>query len=172
MKKFIILGIVMIVFYTLGSQAMEQSLRVPDDALRIRVIPNSNADRDQKIKQKIKSEIQMTIYDLLKDAKDTGEARKIINDNLDNIDNDVKKLLIKENYNLGYNINYGYNYFPPKTYNGITYDEGYYESLVVKLGKGEGDNWWCVLYPPLCLIEEDNDNYKSLVKEILDKYFQ
>lgn len=161
----------MLTFYTYSSLALEKNLTIPDEALRIRVIPNSNSEKDQQIKQEVKTEMQETMYGLLKNVKDVNEARKIINDNLDTVDKDVKRLLIKENYNLGYNINYGYNYFPEKTYNGVTYDEGYYESLVVKLGKGEGDNWWCVLYPPLCLIEEDNSNYKSLVKEILEKYF-
>ena len=65
------------------------------------------------------------------------------------------------------------NYFPSKEYKGVKYEEGYYESLVITLGKGEGDNWWCVLFPPLCLIEGEEDTeveYKSIVMEILDKY--
>ncbi|MBQ9011225.1 MAG: stage II sporulation protein R, partial [Bacilli bacterium] len=53
-------------------------------------------------------------------------------------------------------------------YKGVKYKEGYYESLLVTLGKGKGDNWWCVLFPPLCLIEADESSdvqYKSFVKE-------
>jgi stage II sporulation protein R len=150
---------------------MEQNLRIPNDALRIRVIPNSNDEEDQLIKNKVKVKMQNIMYNLLKDAKSTEDARKIINDNLDNIDNEVGTLLLTEGYNQKYNINYGYNYFPEKNYKGVTYEEGYYESLVIKLGSGKGDNWWCVLYPPLCLIEEDNENYKSLIEEILNKYF-
>ena len=62
---------------------------------------------------------------------------------------------------------------PEKEYKGTTYEEGYYESLVITLGSGEGDNWWCVLFPPLCLLEaEDSDDveYTSYVKELVDKY--
>ena len=101
------------------------------------------------------------------------EARKIIVDNLELVDKDVEKVLNNEGYDLGYDINYGYNYFPSKEYKGVKYEEGYYESLLITLGKGEGDNWWCVLFPPLCLIEaDDNDDveYKSIVSEILEKY--
>ena len=75
--------------------------------------------------------------------------------------------------NLGYKINFGQNYFNKKKYKGITYEEGYYESLLIILGKGEGDNWWCVLFPPLCLIEaEESDKveYKFFIKELIEKY--
>ena len=67
--------------------------------------------------------------------------------------------------------------FPEKEYKGVVYDEGYYESLLVTLGEGKGDNFWCVLFPPLCLMEaEETDDtteveYKSFIKEIIEKYF-
>ena len=113
------------------------------------------------------------MYDLLKDAKSSEEASEIIKNNLELVDNDVKKILEDNNYDLGYKINYGYNYFPEKEYKGVKYEEGYYESLLVTLGKGEGDNWWCVLFPPLCLIEgeeADKVEYKSIVEQIIKKY--
>ena len=80
----------------------------------------------------------------------------------------------ENNYNISYNLNFGQNYFPKKDFKGITYDAGYYESVVVNLGKAEGDNWWCVLFPPLCLLEaEESDEveYKFFVKELIEKYF-
>ena len=70
-------------------------------------------------------------------------------------------------------FNLGLNYFPEKEFKGITYDEGYYESLVITIGEGKGDNWWCVLFPPLCMLEAEESTdveYKSFVKEIVDKY--
>ena len=70
-----------------------------------------------------------------------------------------------------FNISYGQNYFPSKEYKGMTYKEGNYNSLIIKLGRGEGLNFWCVLFPPLCLIDEDTESYPSLIKEIINKYF-
>ena len=172
MKKIIILLSAIFIFYLGISDIMVKGLEIPEDAIRIRVVPNSNSDYDQDIKSKVKSELQTKMYDLLKDAKNSTEAEKIIEKNLKKIDKDINNLLIKEKYNEGYVINFGYNYFPEKEYKGITYKEGYYESLLVTLGEGKGDNWWCVLFPPLCLIEEDTEDseYKSLVKEVLDKF--
>ena len=74
-------------------------------------------------------------------------------------------------------VNFGYNYFPPKEYKGIKYDEGYYESLVVTLCEGKGDNWWCVLFPPICALEEDSENYEKIeysfyIKEMFNKYLK
>ena len=149
------------------------SLVIPDEAIRIRVIANSDSEYDQTIKKEIKTNIQYKLYDLLKNAKGINEARKIINDNLNDIDNEVYTVLESNHYNLNYKINYGLNYFPSKEYKGTSYNEGYYESLVITLGNGEGNNWWCVLFPPLCLLEaEESENieYTSYVKELIDKY--
>ena len=90
-----------------------------------------------------------------------------IKENLKTVDN------ILEKYNINYDISYGNNYFPKKIYKGVTYPEGKYQSLVITLGEGKGDNWWCVLFPPLCLIEaeesEENIEYSSFFKTIFDK---
>ena len=67
------------------------------------------------------------------------------------------------------------NYFPEKEYKGIVYEEGEYESLVITLGNGLGENFWCVLFPPLCLLDSEEEvedvEYTSFVKELVEKYF-
>ena len=171
MKQSIILFISVIIFYILLGQVT--SYVIPDDAIRIRVIANSDSAYDQEIKNKVKTKVQYQMYDLLKDTKGSSEAREVINANLGSINNNVEDILLANNYKLGYHINYGLNYFPAKEYKGTTYDEGYYESLVITLGNGEGNNWWCVLFPPLCLLEAEDATdveYTSYVKELIDKY--
>jgi len=171
MKKLIIIFIFIIMFYMMVGHV--GSLIIPEEALRIRVIANSDSDYDQQIKTKVKENVQYKIYNLLKDTKGIDEARTIINNNLSYIDTEVMKTLQNLNYNLGYDINYGLNYFPSKEYKGTIYEEGYYESLVITLGSGQGSNWWCVLFPPLCLLEaEESDvvEYTSFVKELISKY--
>lgn len=174
MKKTITLLLIIGCFYLFVSTVMAEKVIIPDDALRIRVVPNSNSDYDQKIKGKVRDELEVTMYDMLKEAGSSEEARRIIEDNLERIKVGVGDVLKNNNYDKPFEVNFGYNYFPEKEYKGVTYDEGYYESLLVTLGEGKGDNWWCVLFPPLCLIEaEENTDtqYKSLVKELIDKYF-
>ena len=116
------------------------------------------------------------MQNLLKDAKSTEEARTIITNNLTNLNKNLDTYLHQLNYNTSYRINFGLNYFPEKEYKGIKYKEGLYESVLITLGEGKGNNWWCVLFPPICLLEaeetETNEvEYKSFVKEIIEKYF-
>ncbi|MBD9085705.1 stage II sporulation protein R [bacterium] len=146
---------------------------IPDEAIRLRVLANSNSEYDQQIKLEIKDQIQIDLYNLLKDTKGIEEARKIIKKNIPNISSKVEKILEQENYQERFSIDFGSHYFPEKEFKGITYEEGYYESLLITLGKGEGNNWWCVLFPPLCLVEaEESDEveYKFFIKELIDKY--
>lgn len=147
---------------------------IPKEAIRLRVLANSNSEYDQSIKRTVSEQIQIKMYELLKDTKGVEEARKIINRNMNDIEDEVKKTLDENNYKLGYKINYGLNYFPEKEYKGVSYEEGYYESLLITLGEGKGNNWWCVLFPPLCLVEaEESDEveYKFFIQELFDKYF-
>ena len=171
MKKIILCIFGTILFYMMIGHV--SSYMIPEDALRIRVIANSDSEYDQEIKLLVKEKLQMKLYNLLKNTKGVNDARKIINDNLPNIQADVDMVLKDLNYELGFDINYGMNYFPSKEYKGVLYEEGYYESLVITLGNGEGNNWWCVLFPPLCLLEAEESTdveYTSYVKELIDKY--
>ena len=166
MKKGLIIFIVIVILFTLGKITAETNI-IPNEAIRLRVIANSNSEYDQQVKMKVSDRLQQDIYNILKNTKGIEEARKKINENLDEIDANVKETLIKENYPLDYTINFGENYFPSKEYKGIKYDAGYYESVLVTLGEGKGKNWWCVLFPPLCLIEAEESaevEYKFFVQ--------
>lgn len=172
MKYIGTLVMVIVVYFIIGNVVATNNL-IPEDAIRIRVIANSDSEYDQQIKYKVKDSIQVKIFNLLKNVKGSENARKVIKHNLENIKMDVSNTLLSENYNLDFEVNYGKNYFPEKKYKGITYKEGYYESLVITLGEGKGENWWCVLFPPLCLVEAESGTeteYTTFVKELIDKY--
>lgn len=174
MKKImIVLSIITIIFV---SNNTTQDLTIPDESIRIRVIANSNNSKDQLVKQIVRDSVEKEISNLLKEVNTIEEARIVIKDNINLIDNNINSILEKNNYDKKYKVEFGYNLFPQKKYKGVVYNEGYYESVVVTIGEGEGDNWWCVLFPPLCLMETDESNleeieYKSFIKEIIDKYF-
>lgn len=173
MKKTIITLIVISITYMVIGVSAEEIVEIPSEAIRVRVIANSNSEYDQEMKNEIKTDVQLYMRELLKDAKTTDEARKIITENMKNLNNRLDMFLTQINYNEEYKINFGLNYFPEKEYKGIKYKEGLYESLLITLGEGKGNNWWCVLFPPICLLEaEENEEieYKSFVKEIIEKY--
>lgn len=166
MKKVIIILFIITVVSVLTNKVNNEVL-IPDDAIRFRIIANNNSIKAQENKIKIKEELEPLIKKLTNNNKD--ETKRLIKENMGSIEK-----IINKNTN-DYNINYGYNYFPEKKYKGVTYKEGNYESLVITLGNGLGNNWWCVLFPPLCLLEAkeeeyDEYTYSLYIKDILDKY--
>lgn len=173
MKKIIIF---ILVFITLvfSYKNSQNNIKIPDSAIRFRVLANSNSPRDQKIKEEVRDRIQKELYDILSKSTSIEDAREKINNDMLNLNNIMKEEM--ENKEYSYDIDYGMHYFPEKVYKGVKYNEGYYESLLITLGKGEGNNWWCVLFPPLCILEAEETNtneikYKSFVKELIEKYF-
>ncbi len=167
-KIFLILLVLIVIFVY---QSNEQNIFIPNNAIRLRVIPNSNDPEDIYIKEKVKKYLEENIYVLTKDTTSIDDARLIINASIPNIDNNINQIFKENKYPHTYNVNFGYNYFPEKVYKGIKYDEGYYESLVISIGNAEGNNWWCVLFPNFCLIDTNNpQEYKSYFKEIISKY--
>ncbi|MBP3461694.1 MAG: stage II sporulation protein R [Bacilli bacterium] len=174
MKKIIIVFSIIFLFVYL-TNVKGKEVVVPKEAIRLRVIANSNSEYDQKIKMKLSIEIEEEITKLLKDTKNIAEARKIIKNNLQVLNMKVSEILKKEGYKDTYKLTFGNAFFPEKKYKGIIYEKGYYETLLITLGKGNGNNWWCVLFPPLCLMEANENEtgeveYKFFVKELLEKY--
>lgn len=143
------------------------------DSIRIRVIANSDTEVDQQIKNNVKEVINNNLLQKLSSDMTKEEVRTVILGDLNNINSLVSSELAGV---YDYKINYGMNYFPKKEFNGETYDEGKYESLVVTLGKGEGKNWWCILFPPLCLLEaeeteEQEIEYDFFLFKLINKIF-
>lgn len=174
MKKFILIILAIISIYSVYNEVKAEEIIIPDTAIRLRVIPNSNTTYDQSMKQKVKTYLENNVYTMFSKANNIEEARKIINKEIPNIEKDIENIFVENNYNMDFKLNYGLNYFPSKTYKDIKYKEGYYESLVVEIGKAEGDNWWCVLFPTICLLDKestDDVEYKLGVVELIDKIF-
>ena len=163
LKKIVFLLIAVIIGILVKQKDGE--IIIPSDAIRVRIIASSNNIEDLYAKKKLKDEIKNDLYTFVKGANSSNEASISISNNLENI----KKIISEKTKD--FKINYGINHFPKKIYKGVIYPEGDYESLVITLGKGLGDNWWCVLYPPLCMIEENINttdvSYRSLVLDTL-----
>ena len=169
MKKIMIIASILILI--LVSNKEYDKILIPEDSIRIRVVANSNNIEDQLLKLKVKEKVEKNLYTNLKDVKDIKTARTTIKNSIPELENLVSSTTNDNNFR----INYGTNYFPEKELNGISYKKGNYESLVINLGESKGNNWWCVLFPPLCMIEAsendtDNVEYKSKVLEILNNY--
>ena len=173
MKRFFIIFVAFLFLVIYVDKFDSNYYVIPDDSIRIRIIANSDSFDDQYIKIKVKQRIEPVIEEDLSVSSSLNESRFIIKSNLNKYNSMISSYLIDNSYNDKFSINYGSNYFPEKEYKGVKYESGNYESLVIKLGSGMGDNWWCVMFPPICSLEvEENSDieYKFFVKELFDKY--
>jgi len=176
MKKIILVVFIVLTIYTLNEK--KEELIIPKEAIRFRVIANSDGVKDQSTKLLVRDTIQKQMQNGLEETNNLEEARNKLKNSVNNYEMLVKTTLDNNNSNTNFNVNYGMNYFPEKVYKGVKYEEGYYESLVVTLGSGEGNNWWCVLFPPLCLLEAEETEetteveYKFFIQELIDKYLK
>lgn len=170
MKKILIL-LALISIILLYTNKTEEYVIVPKESIRFRIIPNSNTAEDLYMKEEVKEGISDIITSLSKE--NINETRTNIVNNLPLLRNKVQNVFDENNYNQTFNINYGINYFPEKTYKGVKYQSGNYESMVVSIGNASGDNYWCVLFPPLCMMEakeSEKVEYKFFIKEIIDHF--
>lgn len=171
MKKLLV---AVTIFITILSLNKEDKIIIPKEAIRFRVIASSNTENDQYIKRQVVKDLNSEIKNLSFKNNTLETTRMNIKESIPKVKTIVNNTLNRLNANNKFFVKYGMNYFPQKEYQGIVYEAGEYESLVITLGDGKGENFWCVLFPPLCLLDTkekpENIEYKSFVKEIIDKY--
>ena len=161
----------MVVLIAAKAKDSEQII-IPKQALRFRIIANSNNVLDQQIKTQVRAAVEKKFNELLFNANTLAETKALISSNLVNIEATVADIL--EPFNTTYQIGWGENYFPAKDFKGVIYEAGNYDSLVITIGEGQGENWWCVLFPPLCFLENQNTTdveYQLYVSRIIN-YFK
>ena len=167
MKKIIIICLIILLIVIINPK---EEYNLTKDTIRFRVIANSNSQKDLKMKELVVENLSNLLF--YGDRGNIDNERDYIIKNLGNVEKKIDDLFKSNNYKKTYNISYGLNYFPEKEYNGKTFKEGEYESLVIEIGEAKGNNYWCILYPPLCMIDEDKEvKYKSKLFEIIKGIF-
>lgn len=128
----------------------ENTQQKNDDYVRIHIIANSNESKDQIVKYKVKDAVVDLLKDDLSKIKSVSNAKKYIGENLGSISLEVEKVLSENMCNYRCDVVLKKQLLPARAYTGLTLEEGEYETLVIKLGSGNGDNWWCVVFPDVC----------------------
>lgn len=141
------------------------------DYLRIHIRANSNSQIDQSVKYKVKDSIVDYLTPWLCSVKTKQQAIEVVNKEKVNMQNIGKKVLKENGFNYSVNVKIANEYFPTRTYNNTTLESGYYDAVIVELGDAVGDNWWCVMYPPLCFVGENTNENKITFKSRLSNWF-
>lgn len=158
-KGIVFLMITMVVWLQpLYEQTTEDIQEIPDEAIRLRILANSDEEEDQQIKRQVRDEVNAYINELVVEIADIEEARQTIRQHVPRLEEVVESTLeeaglAEVNYTVEYRSDVA---FPMKRYDDYIYPAGEYEAVLITLGKGEGANWWCVLFPPLCFLDFSN----------------
>ncbi|WP_409290705.1 stage II sporulation protein R [Peribacillus sp. SCS-37] len=134
----------------------EEPVVIPHDAIRLRILANSDMPADQDLKRLVRDEVNKEITKWVKDLTSKEEARKVISGNQDKIQRIAERVVKQQGEDQAVKVKFGKAEFPTKLYGNYLYQAGTYEAIVITLGAGSGANWWCVLFPPLCFLDFSN----------------
>lgn len=129
---------------------------IPQDAIRLRIIANSDAPGDQALKREVRDRVLQVVSRALKGASSTEEARRRLQALVPEVQREAEEVVRRAGYTYPVRADYGLVPFPTKMYGDQVYPAGDYEALRIVLGNGLGQNWWCVLFPPLCFVDLTN----------------
>lgn len=126
---------------------------VQDEIIRFHVIANSDSDKDQQLKLKVRDEVIKFLSPLLDQSSSIEESRKILKENDEEVKKIAKKVIEENGYKYSVESELSRENFPEKIYGNIVLPQGEYEAYRILIGKSSGQNWWCVMFPPLCFID-------------------
>ena len=155
LKRFIIVLflLTLFVFVSAISYVSAVSNNISNSVFRLHVIANSDSKEDQNLKYIVRDKLIEYMNNIAKDCSSKEEVISIAKNNISNFENIARKTIEENGYNYNITVEIGNFDFPTKSYGDITLPAGSYDSLRVKIGKAEGQNWWCVMFPPLCFVD-------------------
>ena len=157
-----------LVLYIFNSITIQHSLA--KKVLRLHILANSNSTFDQTLKLKVRDKVVEFLTPQLKNCANLNETKQIISKNIDNIKNIANEVVL-ENANYPVSVSLNTSNFPTKHYQNVSFPAGEYEALKIIIGEGKGNNWWCVMFPPLCFTNSSagtfNEESDQTLKENL-----
>ena len=156
--KMFLTSVIIGVCLTSCLQAYSQKVMadISSNVVRLHVLANSDSEVDQQLKLKVRDGIIDYLEPLLKDVSDVEETKQIIGENIVKIEHEAEKIVKKYGYTYNVTAMSGNYNFPTKVYENAQFPKGNYDALRIVIGNGNGQNWWCVLYPQLCFSKSNN----------------
>jgi stage II sporulation protein R len=153
---FILLSLTAIISLYIPKTEAKEELIIPNEAIRLRILANSDSDEDQNLKRKVRDAVNAQITLWVQDLTSLEKARTTIQSNLPEIQRIAERVVKEQNETQTVNVEFGKVDFPTKLYGQFLYPAGEYEAILITMGEGKGANWWCVLFPPLCFLDFSN----------------
>ena len=170
-KMICILAFLLFIYTTICaiSYAKSVSEDLENSVFRLHVIANSDSKEDQNLKYIVRDKLLQYMNSYLSNTSTKEDAIKIANEHLDEFKQVAINTIKEQGYSYNVNVKVGNFEFPTKTYGDISLPAGFYDALRVEIGEAKGQNWWCVLFPPLCFVNSSTgvvpDDSKNTLKE-------
>ena len=148
--SFIVCSLMSMTSFSAQSESISQSV------LRLHIMANSDSKKDQELKLNVRNLVQNICYNMYSDTDTLDEAEKIVSQNLDAIKEQVQNEVYRQGFDYSVNAQLVNMYFTNRVYDNITLPAGYYDAVRITLGEGKGHNWWCVMFPPICISTSEN----------------
>lgn len=169
----IIIGFILTVVITTTAKGYSINIQnsIAKEIIRFHVLANSDSLEDQALKLKVKNGIINMLSNELDNSKSKSETKEMLIKNIPNIKERALEIIKENGYNYPVSVSISNSYFPTKVYGDVSLPAGEYEALKIEIGNAKGQNWWCVMFPPLCFVdvnvEEIPEKDKNLFKDIL-----
>ncbi|MBP3503092.1 MAG: stage II sporulation protein R [Clostridia bacterium] len=169
--KLIFIFFIIFIFIFLSAKSYSQTMfkNISNNFLRLHIIANSDSTDDQILKYKIRDAVIEYITPYFNCVKTKDDALKVLNNHINEIYNIAFDVVSSNRYSYPITVSIGNFYFPTRKYDEITLPEGYYDALKIELGESKGQNWWCVMFPSICLIDTTSSNLTDNSKELLQQ---
>ena len=167
MKKLIVLAVELVIAISTFCLLNHKE----NDYLRIHIRANSNSEYDQQIKYQVKDAVVEALKPIANNIKNKEQMIEVLNENVHLLTAVVDNKLRELGQNYTSTVKICEEKFPTRSYEELTLGAGVYDAIIIELGSGQGDNWWCVAYPPLCFVTVDGDGDSIQYKSIFSKWF-
>ncbi|CAG9606689.1 stage II sporulation protein R [Pseudoneobacillus rhizosphaerae] len=152
----LVIGTIVSLYIPKNEVTASESIVIPKEAIRLRILANSDLDADQALKRLVRDEVNANITTWVQELTNINHARDLLQSKQPEIQKIAEEVVKREGSNQFVNVEFGKVQFPTKLYGQFLYPAGEYEAILITLGEGKGANWWCVLFPPLCFLDFSN----------------
>lgn len=171
-----LIAIISVMTITISGEVKEVNViseNYKEKLIRFHVLANSDSEEDQALKLKVRDEVIKYLQPKLEKSNSIEESEQIIIDEYSKLEEISKNIIVENGYNYEVEIGIDYSNFPTKQYSSVVLPAGEYKALRIVIGEGDGKNWWCVMFPPLCFVDEENgiidQETDEKLKEVLTK---
>ena len=156
-----------LIFIFVGLKPSEsQNVVANAEYLRVHIRANSNSEDDQNVKYMVRDAVVEALIPYLSNVITKSEAQKVIESKFDYIENVANAVLKQNGFSYTSHARISTEYFPTRSYENLTLSSGFYDSLILDLGCGQGNNWWCVIYPAFCFLKSKNSGNQVYISKI------